>query len=88
MPRKRPEGLLHDDVARLQVAALLRQRGQVVVGLEQVAAQTSRRLEERPGLRIFILEFWRITDSFSFGRHAHMTSALGEGKGGPQKVSK
>ena len=54
VPRKRPEGLLHDDVARLQVAALLRQRGQVVVGLEQVAAQTRRRLEERPGLRIFI----------------------------------
>ena len=50
VPRERPEGLLHDDVARLQVAALLGQRGQVVVGLEQVAAQARRRLEERPGL--------------------------------------
>ena len=50
VPGERLEGLLHDDVARLQVAALLRERGQVVVGLEQVAAQSRRRLEERPGL--------------------------------------
>ena len=63
VPRKRPEGLLHDDVARLQVTALLRQRGQVVVGLEEVAAQTRRRLEERTGLRIFIWELGTITGS-------------------------
>ena len=50
VPREGPEGLLHDDVARLQVAALLGQRGEVVVGLEEVAAQARRRLEKRPGL--------------------------------------
>ena len=65
VPREGPEGLLHDDVARLQVAALLGQRGQVVVGLKQVAAQARRSLEERPRLRRSVILSIKVTVSYT-----------------------